>query len=218
MERHILVILPHPDDESFGFAGTILKHKEQRTRVTYLCLTLGEMGRNMGNPPFSNRETIPEIRKKELQEACRVLKIDELRMMGLRDKTIEFLNQEKLAQSLATIIQDVDPSLILTFYPGYSVHPDHDSCGAAVMRAVALLPKEKRPIVHALAISPNSIEDLGEPDIVHDISDFIETKLEALRAHRSQMQEVVKATEHKLEQGIEDWMKYERFWIYDIDA
>lgn len=218
MERHILVILPHPDDESFGFAGTILKHKKQGACVTYLCLTLGEMGRNMGNPPFANRETVPNIRKKELEEACRVLKIDELRMMGLRDKTIEFLNQEKLAQSLADVILDVNPSLILTFYPGYSIHPDHDACGAAVMRAVALLPKESRPEVHALAISPNSVEELGEPDIVYDISDYLEMKLDALRAHHSQMQEVVKATEHKLEQGLDDWMKYEQFWIYEIDA
>ena len=34
--------------------------------VTYACLTLGEMGRNLGNPPFATRESLPEIRRKEL--------------------------------------------------------------------------------------------------------------------------------------------------------
>lgn len=47
--QHLLVVLPHPDDEAFGVAGTILSHKEAGHDVTYICLTLGEMGRNMGN-------------------------------------------------------------------------------------------------------------------------------------------------------------------------
>lgn len=50
MEKHVVVIYPHPDDESFGAAGTIAKFREQGVPVTYLCGTLGEMGRNMGSP------------------------------------------------------------------------------------------------------------------------------------------------------------------------
>lgn len=64
VERHILVILPHPDDEAFGISGTLAKHVQNGTQVTYACLTLGEMGRNMGVPPFANRVTLPEIRKR----------------------------------------------------------------------------------------------------------------------------------------------------------
>lgn len=63
-ERQVLVIFPHPDDEAFGVSGTIATHIQNGTPVTYACLTLGEMGRNMGNPPFANRETLPDIRKK----------------------------------------------------------------------------------------------------------------------------------------------------------
>lgn len=49
-ERQVLVIFPHPDDEAFGVSGTIAKHIQNGTPVTYACLTLGEMGRNMGDP------------------------------------------------------------------------------------------------------------------------------------------------------------------------
>lgn len=220
MDERILVVLPHPDDESFGFAGSILKYKQAGAHVTYICMTLGEMGRNMGNPPFANRETIREIRKKELEEACRVLQIDELKLMGLRDKTIEFLDQEALAQSLAEMIKDIQPTKILTFYPGYSIHPDHDACGAAVVRAVSLLPKEERPVVYARAITHDCTDILGEANVVHDVSEFFEQKIEALRAHRSQTQEVLKVAETKKEQGFEelqDWMSFEHFWIYAIE-
>jgi LmbE family N-acetylglucosaminyl deacetylase len=65
MGQHILIILPHPDDEAFGVAGTAAKYLQGGDKVTYACLTLGEMGRNMGIPPFANRVTLPVIRKKE---------------------------------------------------------------------------------------------------------------------------------------------------------
>ena len=66
-QRHILIVYPHPDDEAFSVAGTIAYYtKKMNTPVTYACLTLGEMGRNLGNPPFATRESLPEIRRKEL--------------------------------------------------------------------------------------------------------------------------------------------------------
>jgi N-acetylglucosamine malate deacetylase 2 len=90
MLEHLLVVFPHPDDEAFTCTGTILNHVEQGIPVTYICLTLGEMGRNMGNPIFANRETLPLIRKQELEEACKILGVHDLLQWGLRDKTVEF--------------------------------------------------------------------------------------------------------------------------------
>src|SRR5436309_14877624 len=77
-ERQVLVIFPHPDDEAFGVSGTIATHIESGTPVTYACLTLGEMGRNMGNPPFTTREGLPKIRKEELKKAASALGIQDL--------------------------------------------------------------------------------------------------------------------------------------------
>ena len=65
-ERHVLVIFPHPDDESFSSAGTLAGYLDAGVPVTYACLTLGQMGRNLGNPPFATRESLPSIREKEL--------------------------------------------------------------------------------------------------------------------------------------------------------
>src|SRR5690625_5450269 len=67
-ESHVVVIFPHPDDESFGTAGSIKQFRSEGVPVTYLCGTSGEMGRNMGTPPFANRETLWEIREKELKD------------------------------------------------------------------------------------------------------------------------------------------------------
>ncbi|ASK62735.1 bacillithiol biosynthesis deacetylase BshB2 [Virgibacillus phasianinus] len=185
MEKHVVVIYPHPDDESFGASGTIAKFREQGVPVTYLCGTLGEMGRNMGSPTFANRETLPEIRKEELIQACNVLDMD-LQMLGYRDKTVEFEDRMEIAEHLKRILEEIEPSLVITHYPEHAVHPDHNALGAAAVEAVRLMDPDKRPTVWAQAITNTFYEDLGKPDIRNDISGYFDKKMEAISAHKSQ--------------------------------
>ncbi|MBU9710861.1 bacillithiol biosynthesis deacetylase BshB2 [Evansella tamaricis] len=220
MERHILVVFPHPDDEAFGVAGTILSYTSAGTPVTYICLTLGEMGRNMGRPLFADRETLPEIRKKELLEACKLLGIKDLRPFGMRDKMIEFTDQQLLIQRLYNTIIEIKPSLIITFYPGYAVHPDHDATGAAVIQAVKRLPVEEQPVVHAVAFSEGCEAVIGEPDIIIDIKEFADKKLKVIEAHQSQTAGMIEAMKEHYENGdeeVKERLTKERFWTYPIE-
>lgn len=216
-ERHVLVVFPHPDDEAFGVSGTIASYTKSGIPVTYACLTLGEMGRNMGNPPFATRESLPQIRKKELQDAANVLGIKDLRMLGYRDKTVEFEDEAVLAAHMGSIIEEVKPSLIITFYPGYAVHPDHDATGAAVIKAVKDMPENKRPKVHCVAFSNNCEEEIGQADIVNNVSDVADLKLAAIKAHVSQTQLMAAEMEEKLKNqdpAVMARIHNERFWTY----
>jgi N-acetylglucosamine malate deacetylase 2 len=216
-ERHVLVIFPHPDDEAFGVSGTIATHVNSGTPVTYACLTLGQMGRNLGNPPFATRESLPLIRRKELKEAARVLGIQDLRMLGYRDKTIEFEDEKLLTDHLFSIVEEVNPSLVISFYPGYSVHPDHDATGAAVVRALERLSVQDRPKLHCVAFSNNCVDELGEADILNDVSAVVDQKLAAIKAHLSQTQLMAAQTEEKLKNKDPQataWIQNERFWTY----
>ncbi|MDM5189117.1 bacillithiol biosynthesis deacetylase BshB2 [Bacillus sp. DX4.1] len=217
MERHVLVVFPHPDDESFAAGGTISLLRKQGVPVTYACGTLGQMGRNMGKNVFANRETIPDIRKKELIDACKAMDIEDLRMLGFHDKTLEFEDVDFVADKIEAIIRDVNPSLIITFYPEHGVHPDHDAFGRATVRAVSRMPKESRPVIHAVAITKNREEVLGEPDVVNNVSEVFEQKLDALRAHRSQTEAMLEETQVKLQNkdaAALKWLQIEQFWTY----
>ncbi|MCD1160692.1 bacillithiol biosynthesis deacetylase BshB2 [Peribacillus frigoritolerans] len=216
-ERHVLVIFPHPDDEAFSVSGTLALHREAGTPVTYLCLTLGEMGRNLGNPPFATRESLPKIRKKELIDAANAIGIQDLRMLGLRDKTIEFEDDEKLTSLFTDAINELNPSLVITFYPGYSVHPDHEATARAVVRAVERMEEKERPKLHCVAFSNNCIDELGQPDIVHDITAVEEKKVATFTAHRSQTEAMVIDWKEKFENqdaDFLDWIRKERLWTY----
>ncbi|MEH7806102.1 MULTISPECIES: bacillithiol biosynthesis deacetylase BshB2 [Bacillus] len=217
MNEHVLVMLPHPDDESFGVAGLIAQSRKRGIPVTYACGTLGEMGRNMGSPTYANRETLPELRKLELINACKEMDITDLRMLGLRDKTLEFEDDEYLADVMETIIDEVKPTLIVTFYPGHGVHPDHDATGEAVIRALYRKKKEDRPVTYCMAITKNREEVLGNADITIDITDVADIKLNALRAHRTQTEGMLRELEQKLknkEPVVQKWFDEEIFWTY----
>ncbi|QLI77989.1 bacillithiol biosynthesis deacetylase BshB2 [Bacillus pumilus] len=217
MNEHVLVMLPHPDDESFGVAGLIAQSRKRGIPVTYACGTLGEMGRNMGSPTYANRETLPELRKQELINACKEMDITDLRMLGLRDKTLEFEDDEYLADVMETIIDEVKPTLIVTFYPGHGVHPDHDATGEAVIRALYRKKKEDRPVTYCMAITKNREEVLGNADITIDIKDVADIKLNALRAHRTQTEGMLRELEQKLknkEPVVQKWFDEEIFWTY----
>ncbi|MFD2117385.1 bacillithiol biosynthesis deacetylase BshB2 [Paenibacillus yanchengensis] len=216
-EKHILVVLPHPDDEAFGLAGTLAMHIDHGTPVTYACLTLGEMGRNMGVPPFANRVTLPQIRKQELERSCEAIGITDLRMLGFHDKTIEFEEPAVLDKYMDALLEELEPSLVVTFYPGYAVHADHNATGAAVMRAIKKLPEANRPRIYALAFANNSEQEIGKPDVVVDVRPYIEQKVASLMAHRSQFQmpELV-GDKPKITNKIIERFGYERFWTYSV--
>lgn len=216
--QRILVVFPHPDDEAFAASGTLAKYIAEGAQVTYACLTLGEMGRNMGIPPFANRVTLPIIRKEELRESVEAIGIQDLRMLGFHDKMIEFEDKELLDGQIMELVKELNPALVITFYPGYSVHPDHDATGAAVIRTIQRLPAEERPLVYCVAFSRNHEEAIGKPDVFVDVSDFLANKVNSIRAHRSQFQAAELFGNRELDdEEIRGRYGREAFWTYRFE-
>lgn len=219
-ERHVLLAFPHPDDEAFTCAGVVRKYTNMGVPVTYACLTLGEMGRNLGNPPFATRESLPEIRRVELKAAADAMGIKDLRMLGFRDKTIEFEDDEKMVQLMTGLIEELNPSLIITFLPGFAVHPDHEATARAVVEAVRRMPKETRPTIWACGFANDTIAKNGEAPVNIDITDVKNDKVAALRAHNSQTAWMIAETEKRIDDGqpmSESWLAVENFYVIQHD-
>lgn len=191
-ERGLLVVLPHPDDESFSTGGTLALCADAGVPTMYLCATYGDMGRRMGIPPTANRESLRDIRTDEMAAAAGVLGV-RVEFMGLRDKCVEFEDPAEVARRIREVIVRERPSTVVTFYPGYGVHPDHDAIGHATVLAVRGLRPEDRPRLLGVAVGGTNNPRwnteggaLGEPQVVTDISGVYLSKIAALRAHDSQ--------------------------------
>ncbi|MCD8787291.1 bacillithiol biosynthesis deacetylase BshB2 [Staphylococcus gallinarum] len=218
-ESHVLVIFPHPDDESFSSAGTLARYIDNGIPVTYACLTLGQMGRNLGNPPFATRESLPHIREKELENAMAAIGITDLRKMGLRDKTVEFEPHDEMDAMVKSLIDELQPSVIISFYPKFAVHPDHEATAEAVVRTVGRMAKEDRPRLQLVAFSNDAKEKLGEPDILNEISDYKEVKLRAFEAHASQTGPFLEQLATPDVSGqVKSFLEVEPYWTYNFES
>lgn len=183
-EKGVLVVLPHPDDETFSSGGTIATLADAGVPVMYLCATYGDMGRRMGKPPAATRESLRDVRIDELRDACAIIGTD-FRYLGLRDKCVEFEDPSAVAATIAGYIDSLAPSTVITFVPGHGVHPDHDAIGQFTVLALRGMPAASRPRLLGVAVGG---KDLELPKVVSDISSVAKRKIDALRAHVSQTQ------------------------------
>jgi len=181
-ESSVLVVLPHPDDETFSSGGTIALLSDAGVPVMYLCATYGDMGRRMGKPPEANRESLRDVRVDELRDACAIIGTD-YRYLGLRDKCVEFEDPQVVARTIRGFIDSLRPSTVITFVPGHGVHPDHDAIGQFTIVAVRAMEPSSRPRVLGVAVDGS---ELKGPTVVSDITTTSKRKIDALRAHRSQ--------------------------------
>ncbi len=137
MERSMLVIFAHPDDEAFGTGGTLAKYASVGVRTTLVCATRGEVG-EISDPDLATPDTLPSVREQELLCSAETLGLEKVIFLGYRDSGMigtqdnehpdAFMqaNEEEVIDKLVGIIRRVKPQIVLTFEPngGYG-HPDH---------------------------------------------------------------------------------------------
>src|SRR5215468_4701649 len=138
MSQLVLVVAPHPDDESIGCGGTICLHRERGERVHIVFLTSGERGID-GVPA----EMARRIREAEAAEALKVLEVARMDCLRLPDLGVA-ANWEEGVSRLAEILAAHPPDLIHLPHPEDG-HPDHEATLPLVRSAVSQLCRTEPP-------------------------------------------------------------------------
>ena len=111
----VLVIAPHPDDESCGVGGTLALHRKQGDPVTVVFLTDGDSG----DPDGHYGDKIGERRRREAQHAAVVLGGLETRFLGLPDgHEVRDDDLRMVAQMLDDIADSLKPDLVYVPWAG----------------------------------------------------------------------------------------------------
>lgn len=181
--KRVLVIAPHPDDETLGVGGTIKKFSKNRTDVSILVV-----GGHL--PPIYKAEDYEQT-EKECKKACNIL--GSKKNFFLKKVATKF-NEEPIAdfnKSLFNIINKVNPELI--FIPFPDRHIDHKVVFNSCM--VCTRPKKNSKLKMILAYETLSethwnagyIEPNFIPDVFIDISQEYKVKEKALKNYSSQI-------------------------------
>ena len=172
---NVLVIAPHPDDESIGCGGALRKHVLAGDVVSAVFLTSGEL--SLKHLP---REKAWELREAEARNAAAVLGIAHTTFLRGPDWTLAD-RSDVLAEQLAPIFKAKSWSLVYLPHPG-EWHPDHKA-SLPILRSVLARSTDSTPTLRGYEIwTP-----LPEFQHVEDITPVLRVKLRAIRAYQSQL-------------------------------
>jgi len=166
----VLVLAPHPDDETLGCGGSLVKHASAGDRVNIVVVTKGEWGEK---DPVS----YAQARKKECLRATRELGISEesLEFWELTDRGV---STNQILPRLVEKLKDFRPALIYAPSP-WEIHPDHKVTAEALLKAIKSSKASPRvaffEISHPLRVN-----------VLVDITPAIEKKIKAIERYASQ--------------------------------
>jgi len=182
LKLDILVLAVHPDDAELGCGGTILKHIALGNKVGIVDLTRGELG---------TRGTAG-IRAQEATAAAEILGLSVRENLGIPDGF--FQNTEEYQLKVIAAIRKYQPEIIIT-NAYHDRHPDHGRASELVETAAFLsglrkvettvdgkLQQAWRPKLLMHFIQDNYIK----PDVVIDITEYWDKKIESVKAYQSQ--------------------------------
>lgn len=87
MQKSLLFIFAHPDDESFAAAGTAARYADEGARLALVTATRGDRGK-CGDPAVCAPEELAGVREAELREAARIIVIGDVRVLDYRDREL----------------------------------------------------------------------------------------------------------------------------------
>lgn len=173
--RNILVIAPHPDDESIGCGGTLCRHTARGERVTAVFLTSGELG--LEHLP---REEAWRVREGEAEAAAGILGLADLVFLRRPDWFVGEGVDDAAALLRPILAREAPQAIYLPHRREW--HPDHQAAFAVVGSA---LRDSGIPVPDLLAYEVWT--PLSEYDQVKDITPVMAQKLRAVRCYRSQL-------------------------------
>jgi LmbE family N-acetylglucosaminyl deacetylase len=191
-----VVIVAHPDDAEFMLAGTVARWTRGGSKIVYLLVTDGDKG---SSDPDVNPKDLATLRRGEQMAACAILGVGHVEFLHYEDGMVE--PTLALRRDIARVIRNHKPMVAICQDPsrffagrGYINHPDHRAVGEAALGAIYPAARDRLTFPELLleGLEPHKVSEVfigaaEDSDLIVDISDTMGAKIEALKAHKSQV-------------------------------
>ena len=187
-----MVVIPHPDDGEGGVGGTTAKWVAEGTEVVFVLCTNGDKGTS---DPSMTQAKLAAVREREQAAAAKALGVKDVIYLRYGDGELE--DTKKFRGELVRAIRKHKPDVVFCtdpFRTTFYLHRDHRISGQVTLDAVF---PYARDFLHYNEHIQDGLEThkVGDvlmwgtehPDTFIDITDTIETKIEALKKHDSQV-------------------------------
>lgn len=181
----ILVISPHPDDETLGCGGTILKHKDIGDKIYWLIIT---------NIDIKNGwdKDIVEERQKEIETVAEMYDFEKTFKLDYPTAKLDTIPMQEIIESISKVIFEIKPEII--YLPNRSdVHTDHQitfktaySC-TKNFRYSFIKKILMYETLSETEFAPALPENIFVPNVFVDITNYFEKKLEIFKIYKSEI-------------------------------
>lgn len=187
-----LAVYAHPDDPEISCGATLARWAAAGTEVHVLVLTRGEKG---SHDPAAGLVELAERRRSEMEAAGKVLRLAGREQLGIDDG--ELVNSPEVRASIVAAIRRVRPDVVVCpdptaviFGDTYFNHSDHRVAGWATLDAVSPAAGNPHYFPSAGPAHPVGVVLLSgtlEPNVWVDVTASLDTKVDALLCHASQL-------------------------------
>lgn len=185
MSKNVVIIAPHPDDETLGCGGTLLKHAKLGDKIYWLIVTtLGD----------SYSEEQKSIRAQEISKITDAYKFEKVFNLGFQTTDLDQVSDGILINRIGEVFYQIQPNIVYVPYPS-DIHSDHKSVFDATMACTKWF---RYPYVSkVLAYETLSETDFTinpdangfRPNIFVNIESYLDKKIEVMSMYKSEMGE-----------------------------
>lgn len=179
----ILVIAVHPDDETLGCGGTLLKHKANGDEIYWLICT-----------DMDKKCELYKTRQQEINLVAKAYKFDDIFRLGLKTTRVDEYNMSELVDKISSVINKVRPNIIYMPFFG-DAHSDHRKIFEAAFSCTKVFryPFIKKiymmEILSESEFAPNANKSVFAPNVFVCISEFFQKKVDIMRMYKSEIKD-----------------------------
>jgi len=177
----VLVIAVHPDDETLGCGGTLLKHKAYGDEIHWLICT-----------DIDKSHKYYKIRENEIKRVANLYQFNSTKNLQLKTMQVDEYSMSELIKEVSKVINDIQPNIIYLPFKS-DVHSDHRKIFEASFSCTKSF---RYPFIKKIYMmetlsetefAPATKEDSFIPNVFVDVSDFLEKKIEIMKVFKSEI-------------------------------
>jgi len=167
----VVVFAPHPDDETFGCGGLLLRVSRKECDITFVAVTDG----GKGAPSSLDPQGYVDARRREFESVARKVGAEAL-WWGIRDRETVDCSGE-IGEEARRLVEGLKPDVVFLPSP-WEIHPDHRIVTEAILKALQGFSTRVAFYEGVIALRPN---------VLVDISEVADEKMELMKTYSSQV-------------------------------
>lgn len=190
MNKKILIIAAHPDDEVLGCFGTVAKMIKKGYKAYTLILGEGKTSRDINNNVINKQNELLEL-KNEILEANKSIGIKDVFIEKFPDNRFDSVDLLSIVKVVEKVKNEIKPDIIFTHFEN-DLNIDHQITYKAVITATRPMANESVKEIYSFEILSSTEWKYPltfNPDIFFDVSETLEDKVKAMSFYKSELRE-----------------------------